>query len=72
MAIDRKAGTLRVMQVCEAFECGAILNPANLISQVQGCIIMGLGGALFEEMGLDAEAQAVRLTLALPRLSLGG
>lgn len=28
--------------------------------------------ALFEELDLGAEAQAVRLTLALPRLSLGG
>lgn len=34
----------------EAFECGPIQNPANLLSQVQGCIIMGLGAALREEM----------------------
>jgi len=32
------------------FECGAILNPDNLRSQVEGCIIMGLGPALREEM----------------------
>ncbi len=40
-------------EVCEAFECGPILNPANLTSQVQGCIVMGLGGALFEEMQFE-------------------
>lgn len=50
VAIDRKRGTLAVREVCEAFECGPILNPANLLSQVQGCIIMGLGGALTEEI----------------------
>jgi isoquinoline 1-oxidoreductase len=48
--INRRQGTFRVLEVCEAFECGPILNPANLTSQVQGCIIMGLGGALTEEM----------------------
>jgi len=48
--IDRRQGSFRVLEVCEAFECGPILNPSNLTSQVQGCIIMGLGGALTEEM----------------------
>ena len=43
----------RCNEVCEAFECGPILNPANLTSQVQGCIVMGLGGALFEEMQFE-------------------
>jgi isoquinoline 1-oxidoreductase len=43
-------GTFKVLKVCEAFECGAIQNPANLKAQVDGCIIMGLGGALHEEM----------------------
>ncbi len=46
--VDRDRGGLKVLEVCEAFECGAIHNPANLRSQVQGCIIMGLGGALRE------------------------
>jgi isoquinoline 1-oxidoreductase len=46
-------GKIRVRQVCEAFECGAILNPANLRSQVQGAIIMGLGPALREGMEFE-------------------
>jgi CO/xanthine dehydrogenase Mo-binding subunit len=47
---DDRAGTFKVLEVVEAFECGAIQNPANLTAQVEGCIIMGLGGALREEM----------------------
>ncbi len=43
-----------VKRVCEVFECGAVLNPANLLSQVHGCIIMGLGPALREEMRFDS------------------
>jgi CO/xanthine dehydrogenase Mo-binding subunit len=53
VGIDRKRGEIKVNQVCEAFECGPIQNPANLLSQVQGCIIMGLGGALREEMKFE-------------------
>ncbi|MGE5293889.1 MAG: xanthine dehydrogenase family protein molybdopterin-binding subunit, partial [Solirubrobacterales bacterium] len=50
VSVDRKRGQIAVREICEAFECGPIMNPANLLSQVQGCIIMGLGGALTEEM----------------------
>jgi len=50
VAIDRTRGQIKVREVCEAFECGPIINPANLLSQVQGCIVMGLGPALREEM----------------------
>ena len=46
-------GKISVRHVCEVFECGAILNPDNLLSQVQGAIIMGLGPALREEMRFE-------------------
>jgi isoquinoline 1-oxidoreductase subunit beta len=48
--LDRAKGRIEVTEICEAFECGPILNPANLLSQVQGCIVMALGGALTEEL----------------------
>ena len=51
--IDRKQRKIKVQHVCEAFECGPIQNPANLLSQVQGCIMMGLGPALREEMRFE-------------------
>jgi CO/xanthine dehydrogenase Mo-binding subunit len=53
VGIDRKRGEIKVNHVCEAFECGPILNPANLLSQVQGCIVMGIGGALREAMEFE-------------------
>ena len=53
VGIDRRRGEIRVREVCEAFECGPIHNPANLTSQVQGCIIMGMGPALREAMQFD-------------------
>lgn len=53
VAVDRKEGAIRVLRVCEAFECGAIVNPDNLRAQVQGCIVMGLGGALLEAIEFE-------------------
>ncbi len=38
----------RVTRVVATFECGAIVNPDGLNHQVEGAVIMGLGGALFE------------------------
>jgi isoquinoline 1-oxidoreductase subunit beta len=48
--VDRAQAKIVVRRVCEVFECGAVVNPDNLISQMQGCIIMGLGPALREQM----------------------
>ncbi len=43
-------GKARVLEVCQAFECGAVQNPKNLRAQHSGALIMGLGGALFEQI----------------------
>ena len=51
--VDRAKGSLKVREICQAFECGAIQNPANLRSQVEGCVIMGLGGALSEAIRFE-------------------
>ena len=44
---------IRVRHVCEAFECGAVVNPDNLRKQVHGAIIMGIGPALREEVRFE-------------------
>lgn len=41
---------LRIERVVQAFECGAIVNPGHLNNQVEGAIVMGIGGALFERI----------------------
>jgi isoquinoline 1-oxidoreductase subunit beta len=51
--VDPDGKKLAVRRVCQVFECGAILNPTNLLSQVQGAIIMGLGPALREEISFE-------------------
>ncbi len=51
--VDPKARTVRLVEIVEAFECGAILNPWNTRSQVEGCIVMGLGAVLREEIQFE-------------------
>jgi isoquinoline 1-oxidoreductase len=53
VAVDRKAGEVKVVRLVTAFECGAIVNPDNLRNQIEGSNIMGLGGALFEAIEFE-------------------
>jgi len=53
VAIDRAQNKFTVRRVCQAYECGTILNPANLRNQNEGAIIMGLGAVLREEMKFE-------------------
>jgi isoquinoline 1-oxidoreductase len=43
-----RGDSVRVVRTVTAFECGAILNPEHLKNQVEGAVVQGLGGALFE------------------------
>jgi len=51
--IDRASGSVRVVRMVTAFECGAIINPDGLRNQVIGANIQGLGGALFEAIEFE-------------------
>jgi isoquinoline 1-oxidoreductase len=53
VTVDVKAGEVRVARMVTAFECGAILNPDHLSSQIEGSMMMALGGALFEQVKFD-------------------
>jgi isoquinoline 1-oxidoreductase len=53
VGIDKDKGDISVRHVCQAYECGTILNPDGLMAQVQGAIIMGIGGALREKMEFE-------------------
>jgi isoquinoline 1-oxidoreductase len=52
--VDRDKGTVRVVRVVTAFECGAVVNPDHLTNQAEGAVIMGLGGALYEQIEFAA------------------
>lgn len=46
--VARTDAGMKVERLVVAYECGAIVNPDGLRNQVEGAIVQGLGGALFE------------------------
>jgi isoquinoline 1-oxidoreductase len=52
--IEVDDGQVRVVRAISAFDCGAVLNPEHLKNQIEGAVVMGLGGALFEAVHFDS------------------
>ena len=50
VTVDRETCETRVEKVWAAHDCGKALNPLAVAGQIEGCIHMGLGQALMEEM----------------------
>jgi isoquinoline 1-oxidoreductase len=60
-----------VTRLVTAFDCGAIVDRDNLVNQIEGATIMGLGGALFERVRF-AQGRIVTRSLSeyrVPRFS---
>ena len=51
--VDPKSSEVKITRVVAAFECGAIINPDGLMNQIEGSIIMGMGGALSEAIEFE-------------------
>jgi isoquinoline 1-oxidoreductase len=53
IAVARPSGKVKISRVVTAFECGAIVNPDQLKNQVEGSVVMAIGGAMFEAIDFD-------------------
>ncbi len=69
--VARDSGRIAIVRVVEAFECGAIVNPDGLRNQVEGNIVMAIGGALWERVEFeDGRILNARLSqYRVPRMS---
>lgn len=50
---DLKKRDIKVTRIVAAFDCGAVINPEHLKNQIEGSLVMGLGGALFESIQFE-------------------
>jgi CO/xanthine dehydrogenase Mo-binding subunit len=50
VAVDRSSGSVDVKRVVCAQDMGVVVNPEGAVTQMEGCIMMGLGYALSEEV----------------------
>jgi CO/xanthine dehydrogenase Mo-binding subunit len=51
--VDRSTGAIRVVRVVCAQDMGIVVNPDGARQQMEGCIMMGLGYALTEEIAFE-------------------
>jgi CO/xanthine dehydrogenase Mo-binding subunit len=71
VAVDKKTGAIQVKRVVAAQDMGIVINPTGAKMQMEGCIAMGLGYVLSEELKFHGGAIADRNfdTYELPRFS---
>ena len=71
VAVDRKTGAIQVKRVVAAQDMGIVINPTGAKMQMEGCIAMGLGYVLSEELQFHGGDIADRNfdTYELPRFS---
>jgi isoquinoline 1-oxidoreductase len=53
VSVDRRLNEIRVERLITAFDCGPVINPNNVKNQVEGAVIMGIGGALYEAIEFE-------------------
>ncbi len=71
VAVDKATGKVRVQRVVCAQDMGVVVNPEGTLQQIEGCITMGLGYTLSEEVHFKGGEVLERSlgTYELPRFS---
>jgi nicotinate dehydrogenase subunit B len=66
-----RGGLVTVTGMVTGYECGAIVNPATVTSQIEGATVMALGGAMYEAIRFadGAVSNAAFSAYRVPRLA---
>jgi carbon-monoxide dehydrogenase large subunit len=62
--VDPETGAVDIRQFVIAHDCGRVINPMIVDGQIVGGVAHGIGNALYEWMGFDAQCQPITATLA--------
>jgi carbon-monoxide dehydrogenase large subunit len=62
--VDTETGLVRLLRHVAVDDCGRVHNPTLAEGQVHGGIAQGIGQALFEEVGYDADGNCLHGNLA--------
>jgi aerobic carbon-monoxide dehydrogenase large subunit len=62
--VDAETGAVAIRKFIIAHDCGRVINPMVVDGQIIGGVVHGIGNALFEWMGFDAQCQPVTATFA--------
>ncbi|MCC5936447.1 MAG: molybdopterin-dependent oxidoreductase [Lunatimonas sp.] len=64
--VNAGTGEVTVTRLVVSFECGAIVNPRHLESQVVGCVLQGLGGGTVRSSGFQRRRGFKSVFIQLP------
>src|SRR5262249_41341498 len=67
VGVDASTGRVSVRRAVISFDCGAVVNPDRLRCQIEGAVVMGIGGALFEAIEFEG-GKILNARLALYRV----
>ncbi len=62
--VDLETGQVRVERIAAAHDCGQAINRTQVEGQMQGCVSMGLGEALMEEVVFDDQGRVLNPSMA--------
>jgi isoquinoline 1-oxidoreductase subunit beta len=63
-------GKIKVQRVTQVLDVGMILNPEGIRAQMEGCVMMGISGALYEEVKIKDSQISVSNFHELPLANL--
>ena len=66
VAVDKATGSVKVVRAVSAFDCGAVVNPDHLRNQVEGAMIMGLGGISSKRSASRTARSSIPASRAIP------
>jgi len=55
--VDRETGLVTVLAYAAVDDCGVVVNPTFVEGQFHGSIVMGIGGALWEELAYGSDGR---------------
>jgi 4-hydroxybenzoyl-CoA reductase subunit alpha len=64
VSVDLETGRVRVERVTAAHDCGRAINKTQVEGQMHGCVSMGIGEALMEEVVFSPDGRIANPTLA--------
>lgn len=62
VSVDIETGKLSIEKQVFVSDCGRIINPLTLDGQIQGGVIQGIGGAMFEDLVYDSNGELLSST----------
>ncbi|HEX9515975.1 MAG TPA: xanthine dehydrogenase family protein molybdopterin-binding subunit [Streptosporangiaceae bacterium] len=63
VGVQPRTGVVRIRRYVTVSDCGRLINPGFVAGQIEGGVMQGIGGALFEEAAYDENGRFLTPTL---------